>query len=859
MNRHSWSSFFITVVSIGFGLWGLHRLQHLVPEPEAGSRIEDRREEGFFPDPTFYLQRAYPLDTIPLQAVSRARQQAQALQTRALRESLLSWQPGGPYNIGGRITAIAADPSNPMIVYAGAADGGVLKSTDGGLHWTPIFDEMPSLSIGAITIDPTDPSKIYVGTGEANSSGDSFDGDGLYMSPDGGTTWVHLGLEQTRHINRIVVNPQNPQVLFVAAMGSLFSPSPDRGVYRSLDGGQTWEQVLFVSDTTGCIDLAINPENPQILYAAMWERIRRPWMRRVGGPTSGIYRSTDGGETWELLTNGLPQGANVGRIGLALAPSNPQVIYAIYADHPGYFMGIYKTTDGGDTWFRVNDAALSNLFSSYGWYFGNIRVDPTNENVVYALGLDLYRSTNGGNSWQNLTGYSVHVDQHDLWIDPQNPQHLILGNDGGIYVSNNGGISWTKSTDLPITQFYRVTVDFLNPERIYGGTQDNGTMRTLTGSVDDWQIIYWGDGFFCIVDYTNPNVIYAEYQYGGLGKSTDGGYTFYDATAGIGPDRRNWNTPVVMDPNNPQVLYYGTYRVYKTTNGAGWWFHISPDLTNGPGGGNLQFGTITAIAVSDADPNVLYVGTDDGRVWMTPDGGGAWIPVDDSLPDRWVTDIAILPGDPNTAYVAFSGYAWDEPYAHLWKTTDGGTTWQDVSGDLPECPVNTIVIDPATEAVIVGTDFGVYVSTDDSLWTPVGTGLPNAVVMDMVFHPTTRKLVVGTHGRSTWWIELPITTVEETSGDVFNGWKMWVLPQPFSGRGFLQLQVPHRQSVFLDMFDPTGRRVDRLFLGNLPAGRHQIPLRIPFSRPVGIYTLRLSTEGNRTLQTFKVALVSPKP
>jgi len=522
-----WHPFlWITSLGVVVLVWSLRQIQKVPTEITEHTFSTIQEEETFAPDPTFYLQRAYPLDTIPKQAILRAYEQARALQRQVSKESLPTWQPGGPYNIGGRITAIAVDPSNPLIVYAGAADGGVLKSTDGGLHWTPIFDEMPSLSIGALAVDPTDPSKIYVETGEANSSGDSFDGDGVYMSPDGGSTWVHLGLEQTRHINRIVINPQNPQVLYVAAMGSLFSTNPERGVYRSTDGGQTWERVLFVSDSTGCIDLVINPQNPDILYAAMWERIRRPWMRKVAGPTSGIYRSTDGGNTWELLTNGLPQGANVGRIGLAIAPTNPQVLYAIYADHPGYFMGVYKTTDGGNTWFRVNDAVLSDLFSSYGWYFGNIRVDPTNENVVYALGLDLYRSTNGGNSWQNLSGYSVHVDQHDLWIDPQNPQHLILGNDGGIYLSSNGGLSWQKSTDLPITQFYRVTVDFQNPERIYGGTQDNGTMRTLTGGLYDWNIIYWGDGFFCIVDFTNPNIIYAGAATGGLWKSTSGGVSW---------------------------------------------------------------------------------------------------------------------------------------------------------------------------------------------------------------------------------------------------------------------------------------------------------------------------------------------
>ena len=720
------------------------------------------RETAEFPYGYFWFKRIGLMDSIPESAIKRARLQAEHLKSSTLMDSQMVWYPGGPYNIGGRITAIAANPNNPSIVYAGAADGGVLKSTDGGLHWTPIFDDMPSLSIGAIALNPQNPDEVFVGTGEANSSGDSFDGNGLYKSPDGGQTWIHLGLENTKHINRIVFNPNNPDIIFVAAMGGLFSADTSRGVYRTTDGGQTWEKVLFVSDSTGCIDLAINPQNPNIVYAAMWERIRHPWHRRVGGPTSGIYRSTDGGNTWELLTNGLPSGNNVGRIGLAICQSNPSVLYAIYADDPGYFMGVYKTIDGGDSWYRVNDSELSDLFYSYGWYFGNIRVNPNNPNDVYALGLDLYRSTNGGNSWYQVSGYSVHVDQHDLWIDPNNPQHLILGNDGGIYISQNAGNSWQKSSDLPITQFYRVTVDFQNPIRIYGGTQDNGTVRTLTGDPQNWEIIFWGDGFFCIVDYTNPNIIYAEYQFGGLAKSTDGGYTFYDATNGIDPaDRTNWDTPVVMDPNDHNVLYYGTFRLYKTTNGANYWFPISNDLTNGPYPGGLTYGTITAIAVSPSNSDVIYVGTDDGNLWITQDGGLNWTFIANGTPARWVTDIAVHPNSSDTAYVTFSGYVFDDHTPYVMKTENAGTSWLDITGNLPQAPVNAIVIDTSNNWLIVGTDFGVYYTADELNWQPLGVGLPNSVVDDMVFHEETRKLVVGTHGRSTFYMHLPTGVTEK--------------------------------------------------------------------------------------------------
>ena len=799
------------------------------------------RERVLAPADWFYFQRAYPLDTLPRDAVRRAQRQARALQ-RAFHRQQLHWEPAGPVNIGGRITALAVHPNRPNVVFAGAADGGVLRSDDGGLTWTPIFDTMPSLSIGALAIAPDDPDRLYVGTGEANSSGDSFDGTGLYMSPDGGQTWVHLGLEGTAHIARITIHPQNPDLIFVAAMGTLFSPNPERGLYRSRDGGQTWERVLFVNDTTGCIDVVVHPQDTNIVYAAMWQRIRGPGYRWVAGEGSGIYRSTDGGNTWEELTNGLPTGPDVGRIGLAISASDPDILYAIYADHPGYFMGLYKTTNGGDSWFRTNDGALSWIYSSYGWFFGNVRVDPTNPNVVYALGIDAYKSMDGGNSWFPITNW-IHVDQHDLWIDPDDPNHLIIGNDGGVYISTNGGSSWTRSADLPITQFYDITVDFLNPQRLYGGTQDNGTVRTLTGALNDWEIIYWGDGFHVIVDYTNPNIIYAEYQYGGLGKSVDGGYSFFDATAGIDEnDRRNWDTPVAMDPVNPQVLYYGTYRVYKTTNGAGYWYPVSGDLTNGPGGGNLNFGTLTAIAVSPADPNFVYVGADDGNVWVSTDGGGSWQRISDALPNRWVTDIGLHPTDPGVVYVTFSGYVWDERVPYIFLSTDTGHTWQDVTGNLPMAPVNAVVVDPQNPSwVYVGTDVGVFYSeTGGTQWQPLGEGLPTSVVMDLAFHAPTRTLVAGTHGRSMFKLVLPPVEVAERPSGVSGHLALAVsVSQNHLG---VRYTLPGRTLLTLSLWDVTGRRVRVLKRSEEGPGVFVETFPLP-ALPSGAYFLRIEAEG----------------
>ncbi len=804
------------------------------------------------PTDHFYRQRAYPTGRIPAQAVDRARRTA-----RLLHQAFVSnfrdrtWTPGGPSNIGGRVTALAVDPTDPQIVYLGAADGGVWKSTDGGVHWQPLTDDFPSLSIGALAVGPD--GTLYVGTGEANSSGDSYDGTGLYCSHDGGTTWAYLGLARTRHIGRIVVNPQNPQVIFVAAMGALYSADSSRGVYRSTDGGQTWQRVLYLTDSTGCIDLALNPANPQVVYAAMWERIRHPDRRVMGGPTSGIYRSQDGGTTWTPLTSGLPTGPQVGRIGLALAPSNPQVIYAVYADRTGYFLGIYRSTDGGDTWIRRDSGDLpGSFYSSYGWYFGNLRVDPQNENTVYALGIELFRSTNGGLSWTSLQDWNLHVDHHDLWIDPQNSQHLLLGNDGGFYASTNGGTSWIHAEDLAITQFYRVTLDPQHPQRIYGGTQDNGTLRTLTGGIDDWERILGGDGFKTVVNWQNSQIIYAEYQWGNLFRSTDGGYSFSDATWGIDPnDRRNWDTPYEMSPHNPQVLYYGTYHLYRTQNGGQSWSPISGDLTDGPGSGSLAYHTITTIGLSASDPQVIYVGTDDGHVWYTPDDGATWLAADNGLPNRWITDVFVDPTDPQTAYVTVSGYSWDEPDPHVFGTHDAGTTWHALAYNLPSAPANALAVDPVTGYLFIATDFGVYFLTSpetDTTWEPVAQGLPNAAVPEIYLDANARLLVAGTHGRSTWVFDLTtLPGVAEKPPRYSRLLRGSVVPNPVPPGQVPQvaLVLPRAQTLRFEVYDVGGRCVGSHIVGPLAAGSHLLPL--PRPHQAGLYTLRIARRSGETL------------
>lgn len=796
-------------------LTGLISLIGWVPADLSGDRApEGEKGEGKrYPSEWFLVQRTWPGREIPPESRSLALEQARALRDlageRGTRGS--AWSLAGPTNIGGRITAISSSSGGARI-FAGAAAGGVFRSTDSGVTWVPVFDAVGVPSIGALAQDPSNPNTVYAGTGEANSSGDSFDGEGLFRSEDGGDTWSPLGLEATRHIARVVIDPTDTNRLFVAAMGRLFSPNSERGVYRSTNGGVSFDRVLFVSDTTGCSDVVLDPSNPSRVYAAMWERIRRPKARRVGGVTSGIHRSTDGGNTWSLLAGGLPAPANnVGRIGLAISASNPQVIYAIYADDPGNFLGLWKSTNGGDSWTRTNDGALGGMFSSYGWYFANVRVSPTDANRVFALGLDVWRSTNGGSSWSTISS-GVHVDQHDLWIDPSATTRMVLGSDGGAYRTTNTGSTWAKAQGLPISQFYAGTIDPSNPERLYGGLQDNGTVRTMTGALDDWEEIYGGDGFYCLVDPRNSNHIYAEYQYGGLGKSTDGGFNFNDATTGInGADRRNWSTPVVMDPENPDRLFYGTYRLWRSTNAAATWSAVSGDLTGGPGGGNLVFGTITTIAVAPSDGQRLYVGTDDARVWTSSNGGGAWQNVSFGLPGRWVTRVVVDPNDPLRALVAQSGYRQDAPFPHLHRTTNAGANWIPIDLGLPEAPINAVVLDPdQANTIYAGTDVGVYVSRDDGAsWEDLAPGLPITVVHDLMLDAPTRTLVAATHGRSMYALTLASPSAVLDSAPESGVRWIRVSPDPVHRGERLDIRFEAREGTRLQLalHDAAGRRV----------------------------------------------------
>lgn len=724
--------------------------------PAWKQRARVRQQPGPFPSDWFMQQRSWPESHVDAADYFAAAAEAERLRERTLDEHP-PWIPAGPNNIGGRVADIVGHPTNAQIFYVAAASGGVFKTINGGTTWTAIFDNAPGLSMGALAMDPTHPDTVYVGTGEACSAGFSYFGSGLYRTTNGGQTWTPRGLANSRYIARVAVNAENPQILWVAVMGELYTTSSERGVYRSTDGGATWTRSLFINDSTGACDVVIHPENSQIVYAAMWQRIRTVEVRRAGGRASGIHRSTNGGQSWERLQDGLPPaGDNVGRIGLAISASQPNILYATYADHPGEFLGAYRTADGGETWNRMNDGSLSSVYSNFGWYFGDIRVRPDNPNMVFVLGVPLFRSTNAGQNWSSI-GQSVHVDHHALWFHPAQPATLLLGNDGGVYRSTNNGNSWTFLSGLPINQFYAATVDFQNPQRLYGGTQDNGTLRTLTGGLNDWDHIHGGDGFYVAVDPTDASRIYAEYQWGWLDRSEDGGADWETIMNGIDEtERTNWSTPVVMAPQNPSTLYYGAQRLYRTTNRGTQWTAISPDLTDGGGSGNLTFGTITTIGLSPLSATLIYAGTDDANVWVTRDGGATWNNRSAGLPERWITRVAPDPLQENVVCVTPSGFRNAEQNAHIFRSTNYGQTWENISGNLPAGPLNDVIFDPAiAQRLYVASDFGTFVSVNGGEhWAALGELLPRVPVLDLELHAPTRKLTAATYGRSMYTLDL---------------------------------------------------------------------------------------------------------
>ncbi|MBM4166180.1 MAG: T9SS type A sorting domain-containing protein [Ignavibacteria bacterium] len=781
-------------------------------------------DNGFFKEQEnldndwFITQRSFPREDIPFQVLENAKSE---MNTRfANKKTSGMWTLAGPTNIGGRITSLIIHPTNENIFFAGSASGGVWKTTDNGNTWTNIFNE--HFSIGALSFDPTNPNCIYVGTGEANPAGvATYPGNGVWKTTNGGETWANIGLESTGHIGKIVVNPNYPQEIFVAALGLYRGKTQERGVFKSSNGGANWNRVLFLNDTTGATDIVFHPMNSSRMFAAMWTRYRTPRYSVISGVASGLFLSTNGGENWTQVTAGFPNNdENLGRISLAISSSNPNTIFALVADGVNV-KGVYKSTNGGNDWHQVNDGA--EMFESQVWYNNIIVVHPTNANVVWLGMTSFYKSTNGGTSFSDILSFDVHVDQHAMEYAPSNPNKIVLGNDGGIFVSTNGGTSWNKSLNLPITQFYAGTIDFQFSNKLLGGTQDNGTLRTSNSTHSSWSEIYGGDGFYCLVDPTDSNFVYAEYQNGGLGFSTDGGNSFEDGTNGIGAnDRFNWSTPIAMDLQHPKTLYVGTQRVYRTKDNMQNWTAISGDLTYGNGG---RVGTISTIDVSQTDSNVIYVGTDDSRVWVTTNGGTNWVNIDDSLPNRWATRVSVDPESANIAYVTLSGFNVYDFGGHIFRTTNFGATWSNIGESLPDIPINDVIVDEQNRShLYIATDLNVMFTTNvGETWNILGENFPDVSVHDLTLHSPTRKLVAFTHGRSAFSYNI-IMGAQEISNNIPSAVSLSQnYPNPFNPKTTIGFSMLAISNVTLKVFDILGREMATLLNNETKeAGKHEV-------------------------------------
>ena len=728
------------------------------PPPPRESRADPQRET---PPEDWMLATRLSGDPITSAQLRRARRQADELALATAREApglaLVPWSFLGPQVIGGRIVDMAVHPLVADTVYVAAASGGIWKSTDAGATFKQACPNRLTQAIGALAIAPN--GTLYVGTGESNPGGGSltFGGNGVYRSTDDGLNWYPMGLGGSDRISRIAIDPADASRVFVAATGPLFAPGGKRGVYRSLDSGATWTLVLPGDNpTTGASDVRIDPLDPSRVYAVMWDHLRVPEVRRYGGPGSGVYRSTDGGSSWTRLAGGLPSpGPDVGRIGLGLAPSDPQRLYAIYSNTEGLFSGFYASTDGGSTWTLLPASGpLPGSQSTYAWWFARIWVDPANPQHVFVAGVPLVESQNGGLSWTSQS--SFHADQHAMAWDPLSPGRVYVGNDGGVYRSQaNGQPPWTFASVQPFTQFYTLDVGEQDPSRIVGGAQDNGCNRSYTtANPAQWNTYACADGLEALISFENQAVVYGCSQYGSCVRSVNGG----DSSSSIGSTtsaRRNWLTPLVFDPSDADVMYYAGNIVNRSINGGVSWTAISPDLTGGDPfpGDAYPFGTVTTVAAARSNPLVLYAGTDDGRVWHTATGGAPWSQsLDPDLPNRWVTRIVVDPNDAAVAWVSFSGFRNADATPYVLKTVDGGVNWTDITGRLPQAPVNALAV--AGTTLVAATDVGVWVLVNGE-WFYLGAGLPRVPVTDVRYHAGSNQVYVSTFGRGMWSVPLP--------------------------------------------------------------------------------------------------------
>ena len=696
----------------------------------------------------------------------------------------------GPAVMAGRTVDFAVYEDDPAIFYAASASGGLLKTINGGNTWENVFDSQTTVSIGDVAINPTDPNVVWVGTGEANNRQSSSWGDGIYKSTDGGKTWKHMGLRESQHIGRIVIDPQDTDVVYVAAVGRLWGPNRERGVFKTTDGGVTWQHVLAINENTGAVDLIMDPANPKVILAAAYQRRRTGWGFNGGGPESGIYKSVDAGRTWRKLTSGLPTG-DVGRIGLDIYRRNSNLVYAIVENREG---GVFRSEDKGETWTKVNSLNPRPM------YFSQIRIDPNEPQRIYVAGVNLQVSDDGGRTFRDDGSPGVHSDHHAFWINPRNSRHLIDGNDGGIWMSRDRARTWEHVNNFPIGQFYNVDVDMQQPYHIYGGMQDNASwggpssVRDRQGIANEhWYQMLSCDGMFTVVDPSDGNSVYTNCQNGRIvrydRKTGERKSIMPQAEGGQTPLRWNWTAPIIASPHDKRTIYTGANRVFKSTDRGQTWATISPDLTNGldrdelvimgVSGRNItvarndgmsSFGNIFALAESPRKAGLLYAGTDDGNVQVSRDGGATWVNATSRISGVpkliYVSRLTPSAFAEGTVYASFDGHRSDDFKPWVYVSTDYGETWRSISNNLPAGSVYVIKEDHKNQDLLyAGTEFGLFVSLDRGAHWTRWKGMPTVAVYDLVVHPRDNDLILATHGRSFMVLD-DITPLQQLNATV---------------------------------------------------------------------------------------------
>ena len=791
--------------------------------------------------------------------------------TKSSRVKNIHFRNIGPTIMSGRVVALEVNPNDPTKFYVAYASGGVWYTDNNGTSFRSISEDWPTQNIGEITMDWNN-EILWVGTGENNSSRSSYSGIGILKTDPNGSNWVNVGLTDSHHIGKILINPTNKDHVIVGVTGHLYSKNKNRGVYVTKDGGSSWKKTLFIDDVTGIIDMAYTPNSFNIMYATAWEKDRKAWNFNEGGKGSAIYKSIDAGETWDNISkedSGFPVGDGVGRIGIAVFDEN--IIYAVLdnqffrnrnseqndegisrdsfknmsiqefnkisdkdlksflrsnrfpskytvekiksdidnkkispSDLYKYLVDansdlfntpiigaeVYRSNDGGKNWAKTHESFLDGVYNTYGYYFGKIHVDPSNSDKIYTYGVPIITSDDGGKSFYRIGKENVHADHHDLWINPNKPGHLINGNDGGVNITYDDGKNWIKNNSTEVGQFYAINVDYEKPYNVYGGLQDNGVWKGPHNSLENkrwnmngkypWEMIMGGDGMEIQIDNRDSNTVYTGFQFGFYYRlELDSGTRKLIKPVhelGESPYRFNWQTPILLSPHNQDILYFGTNHFHKSNDRGDSWQLTSKDLTNGGKKGNVPYGTITTIAESPLVKDLLYVGSDDGLIHVSKNGGETWKNISKNLPqDMWVSKVYASSHNEKVIYASLNGYRWDNFSPYLYKSENYGKTWTSLSSNLPDSPINVVIEDNVNQNILyIGNDHGVYVSLDSGTnWEPFSSGLTSAAVHDLVIQKDENHLLVGTHGRSIYLTE--IEKIQRLSNEILKS-SLYIYP-----------------------------------------------------------------------------------